>query len=101
MNLIISVRWTVIFSLVFFYNFAFILPSTTNPVFADENLENPKDIIADQIRRQGYECKSPKSAKRNEAQSKPDEPVWELECENSAYRVRLVPDQAAKVDRLN
>jgi hypothetical protein len=61
--------------------------------------EQPAEIIAVQIRKQGFECQKPKSAVLEHAQSKPDEPVWILQCENATYRVRLVPDLAAEVER--
>jgi hypothetical protein len=60
----------------------------------------PKDLIAAQIRGQGYVCERPISAKRDLARSKPDEAVWVLRCENNSYRIRLVPDMAAHVTRL-
>ena len=63
--------------------------------------ETPTEIIAAQIRDQGYECVKPQSAKRDVAQSAPNETVWVLDCENGSYRVTLVPDLAAKVEKLN
>jgi hypothetical protein len=63
--------------------------------------ETPTDIIAAQIRDQGYECVKPQSAKRDVAQSAPNETVWVLDCESGSYRVTLVPDLAAKVEKLN
>src|SRR5689334_6492030 len=57
---------------------------------AAENEEIPADIIAVQIRKQGYECKNPQSAKREPKASEADLPVWILTCENAKYRVRLV-----------
>lgn len=63
--------------------------------------EQPAEVIAVQIRKQGFECQKPKSAELQRAQSKPDEPVWILQCENAKYRVRLVPDLAAKVERVD
>ena len=33
--------------------------------------------------------------------SKPDEAVWVVQCEDAKYRVRLVPDLAAKVERID
>jgi hypothetical protein len=63
--------------------------------------ETPTEIIAAQIRDQGYECVKPQSAKRDVAQSAPNETVWILDCENGSYRVTLVPDLAAKVEKLN
>ena len=62
--------------------------------------EQPKEIIAAQIRKQGYACDGPQSAERDQADSKPDQAVWVLRCENAAYRVRLIPDRAARVERI-
>jgi hypothetical protein len=63
--------------------------------------EVPAEIIAVQIRDQGYACDRALSAKRDEKLSKPNEAVWILKCENATYRVRLIPDMAAKVERLD
>ena len=62
--------------------------------------EEPKDTIAAQIRAQGFACDKPRSAVRDAKKSKPDEAVWVLKCNNAAYRIRLNPDMAAKVERL-
>jgi hypothetical protein len=58
------------------------------------------DIIAVQIRKQGYECTNPSKAKRDPEASKPDLPVWILTCENATYRVRLVGDMADRVEKM-
>lgn len=71
----------------------------TNGMAADE--ETPPEIIAVHLRDQGYKCDKPESAKRDKVASRPDEPVWILTCENATYRVREIPDQAAKVERLD
>lgn len=63
--------------------------------------ETPKDIIAAHIRNQGYACDAPQSAKRDRRASVPLEPVWLLKCANASYRVRLVPDMAAVVERID
>jgi hypothetical protein len=63
--------------------------------------EDPTNIVADQIRAQGYKCDSPQSAKRDAQASKPDEAVWILQCESGSYRVRLVPDMAATVEKID
>lgn len=63
--------------------------------------EAPKDIIADQIRRQGFTCDNALSAERDGAASRPDEAAWILKCDNAAYRVRLIPDMAAQVEPLD
>jgi hypothetical protein len=58
-------------------------------------------IIAAQIRRQGFTCDEAKSAKRDPEASRPDLPVWHLDCGNANYRVQLVPNMAAKVEKLD
>jgi hypothetical protein len=62
--------------------------------------EAPADIIAVQIRKQGYACDKPESAKRDPQVSRPDLPVWILKCESGSYRVRLVGDMAGRVEKL-
>jgi hypothetical protein len=62
--------------------------------------EIPPDIIAVQIRKQGYECTNPQHAKRDLEASKPDLPVWILTCENATYRVRLVGNMADHVEKM-
>lgn len=62
--------------------------------------ESSKDVIAAHIRTQGFVCDTPSSAVRDTAASKPNEVVWMLTCEDASYRVRLVPDMAAQVERL-
>jgi hypothetical protein len=61
--------------------------------------ESPKEIIAAHIRSQGYECDAPQSAKRDLRASRPGEAVWLLKCADASYRVRLIPDMAAVVER--
>lgn len=70
-------------------------------VFAADPREVSKDIIAVQIRKQGYECKNPQSAERDKTTGNPDDPTWTLTCEGAAYRVHLIPNQAAKVERVS
>lgn len=57
-------------------------------------------VIADAVRAQGLPCTEPVSAQRDPAMSKPDEPVWVLVCRDARYRVRLMADMPAKVERL-
>lgn len=63
--------------------------------------DSAASIIAAQIRKQGFACKSPKSATREAKASQPDLPVWLLDCGNATYRVELVPNMAAKVEVLD
>lgn len=62
--------------------------------------EGAAEIIAVQIRKQGYSCEKALSAERSRESSKPNEAVWTLKCDTATYRVRLVPDLAADVQRL-
>jgi hypothetical protein len=63
--------------------------------------EIPADIIAVQIRKQGFECGTAQSASRDPAVSSPDEPVWILKCNNASYRVRLVGNLADHIEKLD
>ena len=69
------------------------------PLPAQAAEEKPPEIIAAQIRDQGYSCDKALSAERERPES--DDAVWILKCENATYRVRLIPDMAAKVERLD
>ena len=60
-----------------------------------------KEIIAAQLRSQGFACDIPKSATRDAAASKPNETVWIVVCEKATYRVTLVPNMAAHVELLS
>ena len=63
--------------------------------------EQAKSIVADHIRDQGYACDRAEEAHRDEALSKPDEPVWTLRCSNAVYRVRLRGNMSAEVEVLD
>jgi len=49
---------------------------------------------------QGHRCDEPLSATRDIALSKLNEAVWVLKCANATYRMRLIPNMAASVERL-
>jgi len=70
----------------------------------DAEKETPANIIAAQIRKQGYVCDNPQPAPqpavRDPKLSKPDLPVWTLTCDNATYRVRLVGDLADSVEKI-
>ena len=70
-----------------------------SPAHAAE--EMPAEIIAVQIRDQGYACVKALSAERDQEFSKPGEDAWILKCDNASYRVRLIPDMAAEVEQLD
>ena len=73
----------------------------SQPAAAQAGAEAPVDVIVAQIRRQGFVCDEPSSATRDPQLSRPDERAWVLKCANASYRVRLIPDMAAKVETLN
>jgi hypothetical protein len=62
--------------------------------------EEPKDIIAAQIRSQGYACNETQSAERDAEASAANQAVWMLRCQNASYRVTLIPNLAAKVEKV-
>lgn len=59
------------------------------------------EIVATQLRSQGYECVDPHKAERDEGDTSPGEEAWIVTCNNATYRVKLVPDQAAKVEQID
>ena len=65
------------------------------------NAQEVRDSLAAQIRTQGFPCDKPLDATKDTQLSKPDEAAWVLKCENATYRIRLVPDMAAKVERIS
>lgn len=81
---------------------AVVLAHSPALILAATAAEVPKEIIAVQLRKQGYPCVKPKSAERDEAaKNKFDDAVWILTCEGVRYRVTLIPNMAAKVERLS
>ncbi len=59
-----------------------------------------KGRYAAQIRVQGYACDQLQSAERDVAASTANEVVWMLRCQNASYRVTLIPNMAAKVEKV-
>jgi len=57
------------------------------------------ELVAVQARQQGYACAEPVSATRD--MSVDTDVVWTLTCADGKYRVRLIPDQAAHVEKLD
>ncbi|MET1045300.1 MAG: hypothetical protein ABWX70_01130 [Hyphomicrobium sp.] len=70
---------------------------------ADDNngLEPPMDLLASQLRDQGYACVKPEKARRDEKASRPNETVWVVTCKGVDYRMTVVPDLAAKIEKLD
>jgi hypothetical protein len=57
------------------------------------------ELVAVQVRSQGLACAEPVDARRDPAAD--DDAVWTLTCADAKYRVRLVPDQAAQIEKLD
>ncbi len=77
------------------------LPDAWGPIPASSKaLAQENEIIAAQIRKQGFACEKPARAERQSQRSKPNETVWVLKCGNATYRVRLVPKMAADIERV-
>jgi hypothetical protein len=57
--------------------------------------------LAAQLRIQGVTCNAPVSATQDETRSRPDERVWLVRCADRTYRMRLIPDMAARVEPLD
>jgi len=62
--------------------------------------ETVQNILAAQIRTQGYPCDQALRATKDARRSKPDHDVWILRCSNATFRVSRAPDMAAKVEVL-
>ncbi|MGO4171725.1 hypothetical protein [Bosea sp. TAF32] len=60
----------------------------------------PPEMIAAQIRTQGFACDKALNATRDAERSRPDHAVWILKCGNATYRVSFAPDMAAKIEPL-
>lgn len=63
--------------------------------------ETPPEMLAAQIRMQGFVCDKPLGAARDTKRSRPDHAVWVLKCGNATYRFSRAPDMAAKVEPLH
>jgi hypothetical protein len=62
--------------------------------------ETVRNMLAAQIRTQGYPCDQALGAKKDRRRSKPVHEVWILRCNNATFRVSRAPDLAAKVEVL-
>ena len=60
--------------------------------------ETPADMLAAQIRLQGFVCEKAVGAHQDSKRSRPDYAVWVLKCSNAIYRVSRTPDMAAKIE---
>jgi hypothetical protein len=75
--------------------------TTLSPPEALAQDQSAASIIAAQIRKQGFACENAQSAQKDAKADRPDLPVWILDCGNTSYRVELVPNMAAKVEKID
>ena len=62
--------------------------------------EMAAETLAAHVRIQGHRCSKAISADRDAEQSRPDAAVWIVKCTEGAYRVQLMPHQAAKIESI-
>ncbi len=58
------------------------------------------DILAVQVRKQGFTCTNPKDVMHDAARSTPGHSMWRLTCKNATYMVHLVPKMSARVEQV-
>lgn len=58
-----------------------------------------KEIVATQVRKQGYRCERAVSADRDVEHAKTQR-GWILRCEDATYHIHLDPHRAAHVERV-
>ena len=77
------------------------LPVAPNVAIGQTNADDKAaaDLVATQVREQGYTCDEPTNASQDPESE--DDAVWTLNCANTSYRVRLVPDMAAQIEQIN
>ena len=73
------------------------------PALPDAALAQDTDvsIIAAQVRSQGFACDNPTGAERAADESAPDQQVYTLACDGVTYRVKLIPDMAAEITKID
>jgi hypothetical protein len=72
----------------------------TTSAFADDGLEAPMDLLASELRDQGFACDHPDKARLDQKATKPNETVWYVDCKGVSYRMTVVPDLAAKIEKV-
>ena len=65
-------------------------PTPSQVAAAEE--EAPSGIVAAQVRKQGFTCENPVSAKRDSEPSKPHEAVWLFQCKKKVSRAHRAED---------
>jgi hypothetical protein len=63
--------------------------------------ESSVEILAAKLRSQGFACEKAESARKDEGQSHPNETVWILNCTDGSYKMTLIPNMAARIEKLS
>ncbi len=79
---------------------AFIAGLVATNALAESGIEPPMDLLATQLRDQGFACDKPEKAEMDQKASKPNEIVWVVECKGVLYRMTVIPNMAAKVEKV-
>jgi len=53
------------------------------------------------IQQQGYPCTKPISTQSDSAHANSGEVIWVVKCEDATYRIRLIANRPAQVERIN
>ena len=77
------------------------MAAATGAAIAQSDNGEAATLIATQVREQGYACDQPVTAKPDAGDSEIGERAWILNCKDATYRVRLVPDQAATIEKID
>ena len=82
----------------------FVMPGFVSGAF-DRAAAQPKpqmsaEILAVQLRKQGFACTNPLRITRDAARSTPAHAMWVLTCQNATYMVHLVPKMSARVEKV-
>jgi hypothetical protein len=74
--------------------------ASTSAFAVDSAYEPPMDLLATQLRDQGYACDKPDKAEMDQKASRPNETVWVVACKGELYRMTVIPNMAAKVEKV-
>lgn len=80
--------------------FAIIAGLVSTSAGAESGIEPPMDLLATQLRDQGFACDHPDKADLDAKATRPNETVWVVECKGVRYRMTVVPDLAAKIEKI-
>lgn len=80
--------------------FAALLMAIAQPI-AVRAQDPDMSIVAAQVRSQGFACDTPSAIELLADESQPDQAVYKLACDSATYRVKLIPDMAAEISKID